>query len=230
MSFFHQTIAITDSEEEEEEDKELGEEEKEEKEVGEEEVREEEERISFESEECACYKERLSSKEEEDESEEREEEEEEDTPEEDKKRHVSFSEDVLVCPTYTREEYDREPDDAWEEREARVEEAVARLDIVVLQSDPRLLLELVRFSDHHRMVEVEEEEAERLVCDFGVYVEEVMADPEATSLNLARGDMVLTVGEQDFLSSTAGQLKHHLARSGRPRVSLTLGRPRSRVQ
>ena len=33
----------------------------------------------------------------------------------------------------------REPDDAWEEREARVEEAVARLDIVVLQSDPRCL-------------------------------------------------------------------------------------------
>ena len=90
MSFFHQTITSTDSEEEAEG-----------------------ERISFESEVLACYKERLSSKEEEEDSaeeeehkEKHEEEQEEDSRKKPEKK-VSFSEDVLVCPTYTREEYDR---------------------------------------------------------------------------------------------------------------------------
>ena len=38
----------------------------------------------------------------------------------------------------------REPDDDWQEKERLVEEAVERLDIVIVDSDPRLLLELVR--------------------------------------------------------------------------------------
>ena len=37
----------------------------------------------------------------------------------------------------------REPDDDWQEKERLVEEAVERLDIVIVDSDPRLLLELV---------------------------------------------------------------------------------------
>ena len=94
MSFFHQTIAFSDDEEGEEE----------------------EERISFESEVLACYNQRLSSSKE-DEDEESEDEEDEKTKT--KKvifgsflflliiTQVSFHEDVLVCPTYTRAEYDR---------------------------------------------------------------------------------------------------------------------------
>ena len=38
----------------------------------------------------------------------------------------------------------REPDDDCQEKERLVEEAVERLDIVIVDSDPRLLLELVR--------------------------------------------------------------------------------------
>ena len=37
----------------------------------------------------------------------------------------------------------REPDDDWQEKERLVEEAVERLDIVIVDSDPRLLLQLV---------------------------------------------------------------------------------------
>jgi len=206
MSFFHQTITLSDDEEEEEE------------------------RISFESEVLACYNERLSTS---------KEEEEEDFGEDEKlkpTKKVSFHEDVLVCPTYTRAEYDREPDDDWQEKERLVEEAVERLDIVIVDSDPRLLLELVKFCDYHRMMETEEaeddvfgsEEDPAPLCDFGVFVEEVSNDEEASSLNIRRGDMVLTVEDQDFLSSTAGQLKNQLAKVGRTRVSLTLGRPRPR--
>ena len=83
MSFFHQTIT---SDPEEEQD-----------------------RVSFDSDLLACYKERLSSKEDNEEEEEEEEEYLEEEEEEEKKpeKRVSFNEDVLVCPTYTREEYDR---------------------------------------------------------------------------------------------------------------------------
>jgi len=213
MSFFHQTIAFSDEEEGEEE----------------------EERVSFESEVLACYNQRLSSsKEDEDEDEESEEEEADD--EKTKAKKVSFHEDVLVCPTYTKAEYDREPDDDWQEKERLVEEAVERLDIVIVDSDPRLLLQLVKFCDYHRMMETDEEEDDVFgkeedpapLCDFGVYVEEVSREEEASSLNIMRGDMVLTLEDQDFLSSTASQLKHQLGKVGRPRVSLTLGRPRPR--
>ena len=41
---------------------------------------------------------------------------------------------MLIC---------REPDDDWQEKERLVEEAVERLDIVIVDSDPRLLLQLV---------------------------------------------------------------------------------------
>ena len=83
MSFFHQTIT---SDPEEEQD-----------------------RVSFDSDLLACYKEGLSSKEDNEEEEEEEEEYLEEEEEEEKKpeKRVSFNEDVLVCPTYTREEYDR---------------------------------------------------------------------------------------------------------------------------
>ena len=98
MSFFHQTIAFSDEEEGEEE----------------------EERVSFESEVLACYNQRLSSsKEDEDEDEESEEEADDEKTKAKKvnfslipfdpftKTQVSFHEDVLVCPTYTKAEYDR---------------------------------------------------------------------------------------------------------------------------
>ena len=42
----------------------------------------------------------------------------------------------------------REPDDDWQEKERLVEEAVERLDIVIVDSDPRLLLQLVNPISH----------------------------------------------------------------------------------
>ena len=96
MSFFHQTIAFSDEEEGEEE----------------------EERVSFESEVLACYNQRLSSSKEEEDEESEEEAGDEKTKAKKvnfslisfdlhNRTQVSFHEDVLVCPTYTKAEYDR---------------------------------------------------------------------------------------------------------------------------
>ena len=50
---------------------------------------------------------------------------------------------VTTASLKTKVFISREPDDDWQEKERLVEEAVERLDIVIVDSDPRLLLELV---------------------------------------------------------------------------------------
>ena len=119
------------------------------------------------------------------------------------------------------EEYDREPDDDWREKERAVEEMVEKLDIVILETDPVGLQE-VKFVDFHKMLE--NADYEEPICDFGVYVSAVDAGSEGLDLDIRAGDLVLCLDDQDFLNSTAAKFKNHLGRITKTRVTITLGR------
>ena len=119
------------------------------------------------------------------------------------------------------EEYDREPDDDWREKERAVEEMVEKLDIVILETDPVGLQE-VKFVDFHKMLE--NADYEEPICDFGVYVSAIDAGSEGLDLDIRAGDLVLCLDDQDFLNSTAAKFKNHLGRITKTRVTITLGR------
>ena len=95
-----------------------------------------------------------------------------------------------------------------------------KLDIVVIETDPAGL-EGVQFVDCHKMQEHSEED---LLCDFGVYVSCIDAGTEALTLDIATRDLVLCMDGEDCLTSTAAIFKSNLARIGKTRVTLTLGR------
>lgn len=157
-----------------------------------------------------CYCEKLNSKEEEEEI-------------EDKPDKVKFADMVVVCPTYTSQEYDREPDDDWREKERAVEEMVEKLDIIIVETDPSNLGEF-NFVDYHRMLENVDDPENIPICDFGVYVASMNNYDDNKDIDVRIGDLVLFLDDEDFLNSTAAQFKNHLAKQSRSRVSLTLGR------
>ena len=95
-----------------------------------------------------------------------------------------------------------------------------RLDIVIIETDP-VELKGVQIVDFHKMEEITEED---LLCDFGVYVSNIDAGSEALSLDIATGDLVLFMDGEAYLTSTAAIFKANLARIGKTRVTLTLGR------
>ena len=96
-----------------------------------------------------------------------------------------------------------------------------KLDIVVLEINHAALVG-VTFVDFYKMMEkVGDEET---ICDFGVYVSEIDADSEALKLDLKKGDLVMFMNDEDFLSCTAAQFKTQLSKVGNARISLTLGR------
>jgi len=170
-----------------------------------------------------CYSEKLANKEEDDVDEEKLEGVHDDT-----KERVKFAETVVVCPTYSSQEYDREPDNDWREKERAVEEMVEKLDIVIIETDPVALKE-VHFVDFYKMMENSDDE-EAPICDFGVYISQVETGSKALNLNIKSGDLVLCMDEEDFLSSTAAIFKTHLTRIGKTRVTLTLGRRNSEAE
>ena len=101
-----------------------------------------------------------------------------------------------------------------------------KLDIVIVETDPVALKEL-HFVDFYKMLEDSDGE-EEAICDFGVYISQVETGSEASNLNIKPGDLVLYLNDEDFLSSTAAILKTHLAKIGKSRVTLTLGRRSSK--
>ena len=119
------------------------------------------------------------------------------------------------------QEYDREPDDDWREKERAVEELVDKLDIVITDINPEGLSK-VKFVDFYKMLEKSEDEEP--ICDFGVYVSEIDVASEALNLDIKVGDLVLCLDDQDFLNSTAAKFKNHLGKLGKKRATLTLGR------
>ena len=96
-----------------------------------------------------------------------------------------------------------------------------KLEIVVLDINHDQL-KGVTFVDFYKMMEkVGDEET---ICDFGVYVSDIDAGSEALTLNLKKGDLVMFMNDEDFLSCTAAQFKTQLSKVGNSRISLTLGR------
>ena len=145
------------------------------------------ERQSFESDGLSCYSERLAV---------------DSCTDTQTDSQVKFSEEVTVCPTYTSQEYDREPRENWREKERQVEETVEKLDILVLELNTREVISHVVFTDFHKMINLQEEEEEEeesdvnVICDFGVYVESV---EEEFEIPLKRGDLVLCLNNQVYL-------------------------------
>ena len=125
------------------------------------------------------------------------------------------------------QEYDREPDDDWREKERAVEELVEKLDIVITDINPEGLSK-VKFVDFYKMLEKSDDEEP--ICDFGVYVSEVDVASEAHNLDIKVGDLVLCLDDQDFLNSTAAKIKNYFGKLGKKKVTLTLGRNETRKE
>ena len=125
------------------------------------------------------------------------------------------------------QEYDREPDDDWREKERAVEELVEKLDIVITDINPEGLSK-VKFVDFYKMLEKSGDEEP--ICDFGVYVSEIDVASEALNLDIKVGDLVLCLDDQDFLNSTAAKFKNYLGKLGKKKVTLTLGRNETRKE
>ena len=83
-----------------------------------------------------------------------------------------------------------------------------------------LALKLV---DFHKMLELLEDDGEP-VCDFGVFL--VQEESEVGEVGeLRTGDLVISVGEEECLESTAAQLRNTISRlDSRAKVTMTVGR------
>ena len=80
-----------------------------------------------------------------------------------------------------------------------------------------LALKLV---DFHKMLELLEDDGEP-VCDFGVF----LVQEESEVGELRTGDLVIRVGDEECLESTAAQLRNTISRlDSRAKVTMTVGR------
>ena len=80
-----------------------------------------------------------------------------------------------------------------------------------------LALKLV---DFHKMLELLEDDGEP-VCDFGVF----LVQEESEVGELRTGDLVISVGDEECLESTAAQLRNTISRlDSRATVTMTVGR------
>ena len=80
-----------------------------------------------------------------------------------------------------------------------------------------LALKLV---DFHKMLELLEDDGEP-VCDFGVF----LVQEESEVGELRTGDLVISVGDEECLESTAAQLRNTISRlDSRAKVTMTVGR------
>lgn len=102
-------------------------------------------------------------------------------------------------------EYDRTPDDDM--NEDINEEKINKLDVHVKQIEVGTLLRM-DFVDFHKILDHLDDEEEPC-CDFGIFA---LVDCEA---DLATGDIIISVDEEDFLDCTAAQLKTHLLKINR---------------
>ena len=105
-------------------------------------------------------------------------------------------------------EYDRTPDDDM--NEDINEEKIDKLDVHVKQIEVGTLLRM-DFVDFHRILDHLDDEEEPC-CDFGIFA---LVDRSFSEADLATGDIIISVDEDDFLDCTAAQLKTHLRKINR---------------
>ena len=106
------------------------------------------------------------------------------------------------------QDYDRTPDKDM--NEDINEEKINNLDIHVKEIEVKTLLRM-DFVDYHKILDHLEDEEEPC-CDFGIFA---LVESSFSEADLATGDIIISVDEQDFLDCTSAQLKTHLLKINR---------------
>ena len=101
-----------------------------------------------------------------------------------------------------------------------IEEKIDKLNIHVKIMEVGTLMR-IDFVDYHKMLDQLDDEEEPC-CDFGIF-----AVVDHSAANLATGDVIISVDEEDFLDCTAAQLKTHLLKingiSNKRKVTMVYG-------
>ena len=106
------------------------------------------------------------------------------------------------------QDYDRTPDKDM--NEDINEEKINKLDIHVKEIEVKTLLRM-DFVDYHKILDHLEHEEESC-CDFGIFA---LVESSFSEADLATGDIIISVDEEDFLDCTSAQLKTHLLKINR---------------
>ena len=101
-----------------------------------------------------------------------------------------------------------------------IEEKIDKLNIHVKIMEVATLMR-IDFVDYHKMLDQLDDEEEPC-CDFGIFA---VVDHRAA--DLATGDVIISLDEEDFLDCTAAQLKTYLLKineiSNKSKVTIVYG-------